>query len=139
MATSSILNKYQNQIQAGKLFFTFGRDPFSHWSLYKISTCASIMHPSDFYKLLVEAKFIDPTNIKCSKCNQPMKLNVNNDEADGVKYDCKQSTIKPGDFFPSTCKTSKTARTNSWFFQSKLSLPEILLLSYSWWYKVRIN
>jgi len=47
-----------------------------------------------------------------------MKLNVNNDEADGVKYDCKQSTIKPGDFFPSTCKTSKTARTNSWFFQS---------------------
>ena len=60
-----------------------------YWSLYKISMCASIMLPSDFYKLLVEVKFIDPSNIKSSKYNQQMKSNVNNDKPDGVKYDWK--------------------------------------------------
>ncbi len=138
MASFSILDKYQTQITASKMFFTFGRDPFSYWSIYKISVCASIMTPSDFYKLMVEAKFIDNTNIRCDLCNQPMQLNVNNDEADKVKYDCKKTSIKPGKFFPSCCNTSKTARTNSWFFRSKLALPEILLQTYSWWYKVSL-
>ena len=47
------------------------------------------MHPSDFYKLLVESKFIDPTLTHFSKYNQQMKSNVNNDKPDGVKYDWK--------------------------------------------------
>lgn len=131
------MEKYKEQITQAKKFFTFQRDPFKTWTLFKITILAAIMSASDFFLLLVQSKFINKTNVLCDTCSQPMNINKYDSSPDGLRYQCKRSRPNPKDpLNPLHCDCSKTVRTNSWFFNSKLSLPEVTLITHNWWYKV---
>lgn len=140
MASINILDKYHEETEQAKSFLTFGRNIFSTWTLSKITHLAFIMVPKDFYHLLVQSEFIDTSNVLCEKCNDKMSLYSNAHRADGVQWECKKSKLLPGmSITKGKCNTSKSARTNSWFFNSKLSLPEVLLITYHWWYQVPLK
>jgi len=80
-----------------------------------------------------------------------MQLNINSSKADGVRWECKsikkkketdgtveaslhtnqdiQCAAIQNEEEEKPCNKSRTARTNTWFYQSKLSLPEVLLIN----------
>lgn len=135
---NKVLDTYESKIQDSKHFLTYNRNPFSTWTLFKITILASIMTPSDFFLLMIKHGFIDPSNVRCKLCKGPMKLN-RAERPDGYQWDCKQQKVHPTKPWIKikACDISKTARSNSWFFNSKLSLPEVLIITHHWWYKVR--
>jgi len=51
---NKVLDTYESKIQDSKHFFTYNRNPFSTWTLFKIKKLASIMTPSDFFLLMVK-------------------------------------------------------------------------------------
>ena len=131
---SSVLSKYSAQISKANECFTFGRNLFSTWNTTRITFLSMIMDKTDFYLYLVENQFIVTDFVKCKKCDGPMNFRLNRSKADGCVFACNN---KIGTGIQSTkCNSTKTVRTNSWFYKSKLSLQEIVLLSYLWWSKL---
>ena len=139
MATMNIMDKYKEEILRAKNFLTYGRDPFEKWSQTKITFFAMIMEPKDFYHLLVQSEFINTENVKCNQCKEKMSLYSNPQKPDGCQWECKVSKRLPGEFKKTKCNTSKSARHNSWFYNSHLSTREILLITYMWWYKTPLS
>ena len=174
MNYEGVLKPYKDKIENAKRFFTFNRDPYSHWPIFMITTLATILTPKCFFDYLLECEFVDPTYIRCPLCQGQMQLNINSSKADGVRWECKsikkkketteeekveeeerrrrrihgtveaslqtnqdiQCAAIQNEEEEKPCNKSRTARTNTWFYQSKLSLPEVMLITYHWWYKV---
>ena len=85
---------------------------------------------SDFYLYLVENQFIVAEYVKCKKCEGKMNFRLNKSKPEGCVWACNN---KIGVGIKATkCNSSRSARVNSWFYKSKLSMQEILLLSYLW-------
>ena len=131
---SSVINKYSAQIAKANECFTFGRDLFSFWNTTRITFLSMIMQKSDFYLYLIENQFIVAEYVKCKKCDGKMNFRLNKSKPEGCVWACNN---KIGVGIKATkCNSSRSARVNSWFYKSKLSMQEILLLSYLWWSKL---
>ena len=131
---SSVINKYSAQIAKANECFTFGRDLFSFWNTTRITFLSMIMEKSDFYLYLIENQFIVAEYVKCKKCDGEMNFRLNKSKPEGCVWACNN---KIGVGIKATkCNSSRSARVNSWFYKSKLSMQEILLLSYLWWSKL---
>jgi len=66
-----------------------------------------------------------------------MTLNIA-ERPDGYQWGCKQQMkhpTKPWIKKPAYGDIRKTSRSNSWFFNSKLSLPKVSIITHHWWYK----
>ncbi len=131
---SSVINKYSSAISKAKESFSYGRDLFSYWNSSRISFLSMIMEKADFYLYLVENKFINTEYVKCLKCAQSMDYRCNASKADGLVWACNNKIGKG--IKAEKCKSSRSVRANSWFFKSKLTLQEIVLLTYLWWAKL---
>lgn len=62
--------------------------------------------------------------LRCEKCYSPMKFSKDNGLSDGYIWYCDKM------FDKKRCSTKKSIRKGSWFFNSKLKLEEIFLLTY---------
>ena len=128
----SVLDKYQ--ISKAKKSFSYGRDLFQYWNSSKITFLAMIMDKPDFYKFLVETKIINIDHVSCNKCKGKMVYRLNKAKTDGIVWACNNK-IGTG-IYARTCNSTRSVRTNSWFFKSKLSISEVLLYTYIWWSKI---
>ena len=63
-----VLEKYRALIDNGSKSFSFGRNVFEKWSAVKISFLAMVMANVDFYKFLVQEKFIVTDYVTCNLC-----------------------------------------------------------------------
>ena len=131
---STILAKYSSQIAKAKECFSYSRDIFTYWNSSQISYLAMTLEKSDFYLYLVESKFIVIEFVNCKKCAGPMTQRLNKSKPEGIVWACNNS-IGNG-IHAKKCNSSRSARFNTWFYKSKLTLPEILLLTYLWWAKL---
>lgn len=137
MAEKKIEENYLKEKNTALKAFSYNRDPFIKWTVPKIHFYSFTMSPSDFYRLLVQSKFINNNNIKCIKCKEPMKLNNCKSCPEGLLWECKKGKYDPSNpLEPKVCGTSKSVRTNSWFNHSKLTTQEIMIITCKWWYKV---
>ena len=137
-ANLPIMAKYKEEREKAKGFLTHNRDPFSKWTLTSITHLAMVMETKDFYHLLVESHFIDPTKVHCKACKTvgKMHLQVNQAKPDGLMWSCTEKVSPTGKLLDKKpCRGRRSVRTNSWFSCSKLSMPEIMLITYMWWYK----
>ena len=85
----SVLDKYQDQISKAKKSFSYGRDLFQYWSSSKITFLSMITDKSDFYKFLVENKFINIDHVSCNKCKGKMDYRLNKAKTGGIVWACK--------------------------------------------------
>ena len=96
-----------------------------------------IMKNNDFYQLMVEEGIIDISNIQCPKCNRKFDPQNNSEKADGLRWFCNNKvSVNRNQFVLERCGGVRSARSNTWFFKSKLRIMEVLLLMYNWWYKI---
>lgn len=128
-ANNSVLDKYQEEIARAKLMLSHGKDPFQRWTITKITHLALIMEPREFYQLLVESSFIVTSHVKCGKCGEigKMSLQKNPSKADGLVWACNNKISPDGKSYNKRpCNSTRSVRVNSWFYKSKLTMPEVI-------------
>ena len=133
-----ILPKYQKVLDDSTKFLTFSRDIAKRWTLARILQLAFFLEAVDFFVLMVQCKFINTSHVYCPKCKEHMEIARRSREPEGLEWTCKKQRPIPGkynSFYPA-CNKTRTVRTNSWFHNSKLSLPEILIITHQWFKRV---
>ena len=132
--------KYDLQIKRAKEAFSYGRDLLSCWSSVKIIFLSTTLTKPDFYRYLVESKFIVNEFVQCNLCNGKMALQEHSASIDGIRWIC-QNKISTGKLIVKVkkCNGSKSIRTNTWFSNSKLRPLEIVLFTYFWWNKIPMS
>ncbi|GBN08085.1 hypothetical protein AVEN_273838-1 [Araneus ventricosus] len=75
----------------------------------------------DVIKFCMDVNWIAKEYV-CCKCGEKMVLSERNDISDGYNWVCRQS-----DHY-----IKRTVRKGSWFDGSRLSIPEILIITYLW-------
>ena len=86
----------------------------------------------------MEISFIVTDYLKCLVCGGVnLKLQKNNSKADHCYWKCKRFIMENDK--KKLCNGNRSARSNSWFFKSKLAIGEILLFTYHWWYETPSN
>ena len=133
---TSVLDKYPALLKKSFSCFSHGRDPFYKWTSLKITHLAMNMEPKDFYQYLVESSFICQSNITCKTClSSNMSLQSNVAKLDGCRWQCLNRIPLGNSAFKTTnCKGTRSARFKTWFYKSKLTIAEVLLFTYHWWY-----
>ena len=133
ISTGSVLKKYEEKLEEILERFIYGRNPFKTWSRYKIDVLSALMTNSDFFKYLIEVGFVDSSFIKCPDCEGSMEIQRKKKAADGIIWYCDNKLYVVGQGYKrKVCGKEMSVRTNSWFSQSKLTVVEILIVTYHW-------
>ena len=77
MEVENIEEKYKPPKRA-YTFLTCNRSPFSTWAQCQIKIYTALMDATDFFCLMIQTKFINPTNVTYLICSFQMNLNQNN-------------------------------------------------------------
>lgn len=137
MSKDSVLLKYSAMLSRAQDAFSFGRNLFNEWTSIKISVLASIMSKADFIYLLIEIGFLNTEFVKCKQYKGQMSLQEHSTPADGVRWICRNYMPSRSRLVKSKpCTGTRSIRSNSWFYQSKLKPVEILMFTYYWCYNI---
>jgi hypothetical protein len=115
--------------------FSFQREIMDKWTSSKIMLLAIHMSKVDWYHYLVESGFIIPDYVTCYQCEMKMSLQPHGSVVDGIRFICANKVSKGSVLCLSKCSGTRSVRFNTWFYQSKLKIVEILLFTYFWWHK----
>lgn len=66
-------------------------------------------------------------------------LQLNKSKADGIRWVCKNPKDPSSLVCPGVCNSTRSVRYNSWFYNSKLTLGEIVLFTYFWYNKISLK
>ena len=129
VANSKALSKYANKVKESESKFSFQRSIYDNWNLSFIFFLINNVSKVDLIVFLIEQKFLIPNHLTCKNCNLQKKLELvqRSSSTDHCVWKCHTKISKL------QCPGMVSVRKNSWFSQSKLSIFEILILTYAWW------
>ncbi len=140
MAHSSVLDKYSESLENSTKCFSHGRNPFATWTNTKITHLALIMKPHEFFRLLIETDFVITKHVRCLTCDGQMELKETPSKTDGLRWKCSNRVpVGNSKYKTKPCSGTRSARYNTWFYNSKLTVSEILLFTYHWWFQTPMN